>query len=165
MFRARSELVSLLCVLCLACSVPAEALADDETRFAEGLEAYDAGDFDATVAAWRPLAEAGHVEAQVAVAGLYLQGLGVRADPAEAARWYRTAAEAGDAVAQLNLGDLYSRGLGVPLDLVEAYAWLTLAAEQGNRWPAARRDEIAVGLSDAELEEARKRVNRYRSSL
>jgi TPR repeat protein len=160
MSRARSELISLICALCLACGVP--AVADDEVRFAEGLEAYDAGDFDTTVAAWRPLAEAGNVEAQVAVAGLYLQGLGVRADPTEAARWYRMAAEAGDAVAQLNLGDLYSRGLGVPLDLVEAYAWLTLAAEQGNKWPAARRDEIAVGLSDAELEEAVKRVNRYR---
>jgi hypothetical protein len=30
------------------------ALADDETRFAEGLEAYDAGEFETTLAAWQP---------------------------------------------------------------------------------------------------------------
>ncbi len=80
---------------------------------ADGLAAFDAGDYATAFEEWRALARAGEVEAQVALAGLYLAGQGTRADAAEALRWYRLAAEQGDAVAQLNLGDLLSRGLGV----------------------------------------------------
>ncbi|RMD62126.1 MAG: sel1 repeat family protein, partial [Alphaproteobacteria bacterium] len=87
------------------------------------------------------------VEAQVAVAGLYLNGLGTRADAAAAARWYRRAAMAGDAVAQLNLGDFYARGIGVRRDPVCAFVWLSRAAAQGRFWAATRRDEIAATLS------------------
>lgn len=142
----------------------AESAANDEQRFAEGLEAYDAGDYETVLEAWQPLAAAGHLEAQVSLADLYLNGLGVAADPAAAALWYRRAAEAGDPVAQLNLGDLYARGLGVPRDRVEAVVWLELAARQGKGWAAARRDEIAAQLSPAQQNEARERVKRFRPS-
>lgn len=126
--------------------------------FAEGLAAFDAGDYRTAFSQWRPLAERGVVEAQVAVAGLYLSGTGTPADAGLAARWYRRAAEAGDAVAQFNLGDLYSRGLGVPRDEVSAYVWFSLAAAQGRRWPARRRDEIARTLTEARLAEAQARI-------
>ena len=122
--------------------------------FEDGLAAYDAGDFTAAAEAWRPLAAAGDVEAQVALADLYTSGLGVPTDPTEAARLYRAAAEQGDAVAQLNLGDLYSRGVGVPRDLVQAYLWLSLAAEQGRNWARNKRDEIAERLTAGQRAEA-----------
>ncbi len=137
---------------------------DDEQRFAEGLEAYDAGDFDTAIEAWRPLAEAGNLEAQVSLAEFYLNGLGVAADPAVAAAWYRRAAEAGDPVAQLNLGDFYARGLGVVRDSVEAFVWFDLAARQGKRWAAARRDEMTPLLDPAQRAEAQARIEGYRSS-
>ena len=38
--------------------------------FIDGLEAYDGGDYETVLAEWRPLAEAGDPEAQVALAGL-----------------------------------------------------------------------------------------------
>lgn len=136
--------------------------ADDEARFAEGLAAYDAGDYRTSFEAWQPLAEAGDVEAQVALAGLYLGGLGVAADAGQALGWYRRAAAAGDAIAQLNLGDLHLRGLGVPRDPVRAYAWFSLAAEQGRRWAAMRRDELAGSLAPCELTEARDLIARLR---
>lgn len=139
----------------------ASTAADEERRFAAGLEAYDAGDYETVLEAWQPLAAAGHLEAQVSLADLYLNGLGVTADPAAAALWYRRAAEAGDPVAQLNLGDLYARGLGVPRDRIEAVAWLALAARQGKAWAAERRDEIAAQLSPTQLREARLRSQRY----
>jgi TPR repeat protein len=140
------------------------AAEDDERRFAEGLEAYDAGDFETAIEAWRPLAEAGSLEAQVSLAEFYLNGLGVAADPAAAAAWYRRAAEAGDPVAQLNLGDLYARGLGVARDPVEAFVWFDLAARQGKSWAAARRDEISPHLDLAQRAEAQARIERYRPS-
>lgn len=130
--------------------------------FEQGLEAFDGGDLEATVAEWRPLAEAGDIEAQVALAGLYLSGAGVPLDPAEAARWYRLAAERGDPVAQLNLGDLYSRGLGVRRDLVQAYLWLSLAIAQGRRWPETRRAEIVPFMSPEERARAATQVEAWR---
>ena len=144
--------------------VPTALASDEELRFAAGLEAYDAGDFETAFNVWRPLAEAGHLDAQVSLAEFYLNGLGVAADVAAGVAWYRRAAEAGDPVAQLNLGDLYARGFLVRRDLVEAFAWLELAARQGKTWAAARRDEIAPRLTLAERAEAQARIARYRAS-
>ena len=131
---------------------------------ADGLAAFDAGDYASAFQEWHVLARAGEAEAQVALAGLYLAGQGTRADAAEALRWYRLAAEGGDAVAQLNLGDLLSRGLGVARDPVGAYVWFALAAAQGRRWPALRRDEIAAELSPAQQAEAEARLEAWRRS-
>jgi hypothetical protein len=131
---------------------------------ADGLAAFDAGDYATAFEEWRALAEAGELEAQVALAGLYLAGQGTRADAAEALRWYRLAADRGDAVAQLNLGDLLNRGLGAARDPVGAYVWFTLAAAQGRRWPALRRDEIGAQLSPAQRAEAEARLEAWRRS-
>lgn len=148
----------LAAVACLAlASAPARA------DFAAGLAAYDAGDYRTAFEEWRPLAEQGDTEAQVALAGLYRAGQGTRADLAEAIRWYRRAAEAGDPVAQLNLGDLYSRGAGVPRDLVRAYVWLSLAAAQGRLWPERRRREIAREMTPAQVAEAEARLKAWRA--
>lgn len=148
-------------VLGLVLAVGAAPLRAD---FQEGLAAYDAGDFAAAAEAWRPLAEAGDVEAQVALAGLYTSGLGVPTDPTEAARLYRAAAEQGDAVARLNLGDAYSRGAGVPRDPARAYVWLSLAAEQGRNWARNKRDEIAERLTAGQRAEAERLLAEKRAS-
>jgi len=129
--------------------------------FADGLAAYDAGDYASSLAVWLPLAEAGNSEAQLAVAGLYLSGLGVARRPEEAARWYGHAAAAGDPVAQLNLGDLYARGVGVPADPIRAYLWFSLAAEQGRAWAARRCDEISRRLTPRQLAAARALIARH----
>ena len=146
-------------VLALAALLLAAGAPLSHADFADGLAAFDAGDYQGALEAWRPLAEAGDAEAQVALASLYRGGLGLPADLAQAARWYRRAAAQGDAVAQLNLGDLYARGAGVPRDLVQAHLWLTLAAAQGRRWAARRRREIAAAMTAAELAEAQALVD------
>ncbi len=61
--RAASRLLALAALL-LAATAPA-ARAD----FAEGLAAFDAGDYRGALEAWQPLAEAGDAEAQIALAG------------------------------------------------------------------------------------------------
>lgn len=105
----------------IACS-PARA------DFMNALSAYDAGAYSVAFTEWRRLAEHGDIDAQVALAGLYEAGLGVRRDDHRAAHWYRIAAERGHIIARLNIGDLYSRGRGVDLDRVKAWYWLDLAA-------------------------------------
>ena len=146
----------LLCSLALAPGARAD--------FGEGLAAYDGGDYRAALKAWRPLALAGDAEAQVALASLYADGLGVARDEAEAARWYRRAAERGDAVAQLNLGEFFAKGSGVPRDVVRAYFWLSLAAAQGRVWPALLRDELGAGMTPAQVAEAEGLIEAWRPS-
>ena len=167
MMRRFATCAAAFCAAWLCAANPGAAQTEaaetlDETRFAAGLAAYDAGDYGSSLEAWQPLAGAGDVAAQVALAGLYMSGLGVARDPAEAVLWYRRAALAGDPVAQLNLGDLYGRGQGVPRDPLEAYAWFSLAADQGRRWAALRRDELAGQLTPGQLAEARELIARYR---
>ncbi len=115
--------------------------------FAEGLRAYDAGDYAAAYAEWLALAKEGDAEAQIALAGLYFQGLGAAQSFAKATEWYRRAAEQGLAVAQMNLGEMYATARGVERDLARAYFWLSLAADQGKGWAAERREVIAARMS------------------
>lgn len=141
--------------LAIGLVVPARA------DLADGLRAFDAGDYATAHAEWRPLAEAGDPLAQVALADLYAQGTGVPRDPAEAARWYARAADRGNVTGQLNLGDYHARGHGVPRDLVRAYMWLELAARQNHAWAAGRRDEIARNMSPAQIIAARLKADRF----
>ncbi len=78
----------------------------------------------------RRAAEAGDAEAQVRLAGHYMEGLGVPQDDVEAAKWYLAAAEQGNALAQYNTASFMFQGRGVPEDKVAAMAWLRAAAEQ-----------------------------------
>ena len=136
----------LFAVVFLA-ALAAPAAAD----FADGLAAYDGGDYATALEEWRALAVSGDATAQAALAGLYRFGQGVAEDHARAALWYRRAAAQGGATAQLNLGDMYADGVGVGRDLVQAYLWLSLAAEQGRGWAARRRDRIAALMCAAEI--------------
>ncbi len=61
---------------------------------------------------------------------LYPLGLGVAADPEEAARWNSKAAKSGDAGGQARLGHQYATGNGVGKDFSEALRWFQAAASQ-----------------------------------
>jgi localization factor PodJL len=78
-------------------------------------------------------ANAGNSKAQLIVGLKYLDGDGVPANDAEAAKWLMRAADAGEPVAQYRLGTLFERGRGVPADPVKAVRWYQAAANQGSR--------------------------------
>jgi len=156
--RPSSLLAALVWLMVLAGASPD---ASAQATFMDGLAAYDSGDYRTAFEEWRNLAETGDAEAQTALAGLYLDGLGTAVDAAAALRWYRRAAEQGEPVAQQSLGDLYGQGRGVARDLVSAYVWLSLAAEQGRRWSARRRDEISRQLSPDQRTEAEARLQAW----
>jgi TPR repeat protein len=127
------------------------ALAD----FQAGVEAYDGGDVPAALAEWRTAARAGDLDAQVALANLYAQGIGLPKDLSTAAYWYRRAALHGHPVAQLNLGELYRRGEGLPRRPVQAYLWFTLAAENDSVWATEQLKALTTTMTEAELSEAK----------
>lgn len=84
--------------------------------------------------AWRvlkPLAESGNAEAQLLVADMYRQGLGVTPTDPEAIRWYRKAAENGVPEAQHAVAGAYFEGKTLPHSLEQAIAWWRRAAGAG----------------------------------
>jgi len=112
----------------LLLALPLAAAAD----FESGLAAARAGDYDAALREWQPLAEEGNVEAQFNLGLLYENGLGVPQDGATAALWYRRAAEQNDRMAQAYLGEMYAQGLLLPSDDAQALRWFRRAAERGD---------------------------------
>ena len=62
---------------------------------------------------------------------MYVEGLGVPQDYAQALAWFRKAADQGNATAQYNIGAMYNEGRGVPQDFTQAAAWFRKSAEQG----------------------------------
>ena len=95
--------------------------------FDAGLTAYEVGDFAAALREWRPLAEAGDLDAQFYLGEMHLRGKGVERDFKKAAEWLDKAAQAGQPRAQATLGGLYAAGLGVPQDFGLAYFWMIIA--------------------------------------
>lgn len=69
---------------------------NDEERYETAIEAYQEGNYYKTYNLMRRLAKAGNPDAQVKLAGLYLEGKGVDADKAEAVFWYEKAAQLGN---------------------------------------------------------------------
>ena len=132
--------------------MPATAQTDP---FADGLAAFDAGDYAATHRLWLPLAEQGHVDAQVGLAGLYENGLGLKPDQAAAASWYGRAAHQGDVIAQLALAGRYEIALGVERDRIAAYAWYAIAAAKDHPFAIKQMARLEAQLSTDEKDLAR----------
>lgn len=104
---------------------------DEGSRFAVGLEAYQAHLYDKAFLLWFSLAEGGHSEAQNEIGALYEAGLGVRQDPGEAFRWYLKSAAQGNPFGQSHLAYCYRMGLGVARDDGRAAFWYDRSAAQG----------------------------------
>lgn len=96
----------------------------------EGAQAFASGDYTTALTELTTSSEAGDARAQVLLGSMYRQGLGVAADLAQAARWFRSAADQGLPQAQYSLGTLYRKGIGVQRDAAEAAKWYRKAADQ-----------------------------------
>ena len=116
---------------------------------AEGVAAFDRGDYETALVEFRPLAEQGDARAQFNLGAMYLNGWGVPRDVGEALRWYRLAADHGLADAQFIVGFMYGAGRGVRQDTVAARRWYRKAAEHGdNAAEMAREWQKKHGKSD-----------------
>ncbi|MEP4380836.1 MAG: tetratricopeptide repeat protein [Alphaproteobacteria bacterium] len=73
-------------------------------------------------------------------------------------------ARLGSSAAQFNIARMYILGEGVPRNKVEAYKWLTIADRSGR--PEARKalTKVREGMTPEQLEDARKRVQRFYNS-
>ena len=136
--------------------------------FAEGVAAYERGDYATGLRRLRPLAEQGVADAQYFIGSIYGRGaLGVPQDYAEAAKWYRKAAAQGQVSAQNDLGVMYDKGQGVPQDYVQAHMWYNLAASRlppgTDRDNAVKnRDIIAKRMTPADVSKAQRMAREWK---
>lgn len=90
---------------------------------------------------------------------LYKDGLAVRRDPTEAARWYRLAAARGDRQAQFALGIAHLNGSGLAKDRKAAQDWFEKAAAQGHAGALYNLGVIAI---DADLQDFTRAAGLFR---
>ena len=75
----------------------------------------------------------GDPSAQIAIAGRFLNGVGVTQDFGQGKQWCEEAAKEGDSVGLYCVGFIYQHGLGVPPSVKEARKWYQRASDRGNR--------------------------------
>jgi hypothetical protein len=130
---ARKTILRLLAVIYVAFIVlllaPYAGAADP---VANGLAAYERGDYLAAYRLCLPWAQKGNRDAEFLVGLMYAEGHGVRQSYAEAAQWYQDAADDGQDSAENNLGQMYAGGRGVRRSLAQAATLFSRAADQGN---------------------------------
>lgn len=112
-----------------------------QASYEAGMHAFVTGKFDEALKNFEPLVEQNHSPSQTALGLMYMNGLGVRKDPARAALLFIQAAASGNVAAANYLGALYQLGVGVPRRLDWAYRWYLQAAEGG--YPEA---ELSLGI-------------------
>lgn len=88
--------------------------------------------FEAAVTGLKASANLGDSTAQNDLGEMYMSGIGVNQDYAEAAKWYHMAAEQGVTKAQYWLGLMYENSMGVKQDYSEAINWYRKAAMQSD---------------------------------
>ena len=99
--------------------------------YQKGLAAAESGDFATALREWKPLAEQGHVDAQLNLGRMYYIGQGVPQDEKTAGKWITLAAEQGHVSAQAILSTMYASGGGVIADNVYAHMWGSIAVSRG----------------------------------
>ena len=111
-----------LTMLLMGLAAPAAAGLD------EGKAAGARGDYRAAVRELEPLATAGDMDAELALAGMYRDARGATKSYERAALWFRRAAEQGSVEAQYQLAYIHYAGLVFPRDTAEMMRWLLAAA-------------------------------------
>ena len=95
-----------------------------QTNYNAGLLAAEAGDYDAAVMQWKPLADRGNAAAQFNLALMYHRGLGVALNETKAVQWYKKSATNGYGKAQEFLAAAYREGwFGLQKDTQKADYW------------------------------------------
>ncbi len=108
---------------------PAKSDSSEPLRRAEA--AYGRGDFDTARSLYRPLAEAGNLQAMRRLGFIYEKGLATPQDHSQAAFWYGKAADAGDRYGLYHVASMYESGDGVAQDYGKAALFYRRAADAG----------------------------------
>jgi uncharacterized protein len=129
--------------------------ASDHPELSAADQAYSAEKFELAAELYRRDAELGLVAAQVNLAIMYVEGLGVAQDYGQALHWFERAAEAGNKEAQQNLATLYRDGHGVKQSDVQAASWFRIAGA------TASAEDLEKRMSTAAIDEVKQRTESW----
>lgn len=115
-------------VAALAACLSGGALAD----LRKGNAALEKGDTRTALREFNASAKGGDAEAMFALARLYAEGKGVKADRKAAFQWMDKAAQAGLVRAQGSLAMFYAEGVGTSRDDAKSLEWARRAADGGD---------------------------------
>ena len=116
---------ALAILVTLAVTAPARA------DFADGWTAYEAGDYNAALEHWLPLAMRGDLDALYDVAALYESGVLGRPRVKRAVAFYKQAADRRLSAAQTRLAQMSETGAGVEANPEKSFELYRQAAERG----------------------------------
>lgn len=105
---------------------------ENNSQYVQGLNAYKDQKYLQAFKLWRELAQQGHGRAQYGLGLLFEEGLGLKQDYKQSAKWYALAVKQNVVPAFVNLGHLYAQGKSVEKDYAEAARLWLSAAEMGN---------------------------------
>ncbi|MBL4612317.1 MAG: SEL1-like repeat protein [Emcibacter sp.] len=103
-----------------------------QATVADGVYAYEKGNYEQARTEWLPYAALGNPNALYNLGQLSRMGRGIAQNYAKAEEYYLRAAEKGHVGAQRNLGTLYYFGRLGESDLLKAHNWLLKAAINGD---------------------------------
>lgn len=102
------------------------------SNLAEGIAAFEAGNYTIAFKILKPIADNKNPEAQCIIANIYHLGLGLERNILEAVKWYKKSAQQGYGVASNNLAGIFLVGNdGLEANQAEAEKWYKKAREQG----------------------------------
>lgn len=112
---------------------------------------------------WGEAAKKGNSQAQLRLGWWLMKGQDVvKQDEAAGMNWLLLAANQGEPQAQYEVGLAYWKGRGVKPDPIAAYMWLDLCAnEPGFDNAASYRDQIAQGMTEDQVKQARLMVQAF----
>jgi TPR repeat protein/tetratricopeptide (TPR) repeat protein len=119
-------------------------------------------DLVATAGWFYAAAKQGHPQSQIDLGMMYLVGLGVKENPAQAAHYFTLAAQENHPEAQMLLARLYLWGTGVEKNPAAALKWYTLAESLGHKSATKERTQLLSTLAPPELAWASREVQSFR---
>lgn len=153
----------LLILIFTAFNLPAYSFTlNDDADFERGQTLLARGEYVEALKAFGNSAKNGNPEAQYQIGIMFLEGEGMKANPEDAAYWFRKAAQNGHAPSQFAIGECFMNGIGVQQDSRMAAEWFWRAAEQGHPKASlylARMYRDGIGMKK-DIEKARKYYRR-----
>ncbi|WP_374383622.1 tetratricopeptide repeat protein [Dongia sp.] len=131
-----------------------------DDKAAAGWAAFEQGNYQEALTAFKSLADGGNTNMQVLVGNMYDYGQGVPQDDVQALQWYLMAASKGNTKGQYQAANLYFNSPNVPKNTIEAYRWASLAAKgpAGDRttiWAQQMISVLTANMTDDEIDDAK----------
>ena len=163
-FKLPACLTAIALLICLLLPANAKAQetgqANDSTKIAMAMEAYNQQDYPTALELFKSLAQDGNHIAQAMTGIMYASGQGTSANPEEAVKWYAASAHGGNTVGQSMLALAYYTGQGVPKSASAALYWTEKRIAQGDDSEEAKLSAELYRI-EAELEKEEEKYKKW----